>query len=101
MIEDNVTQNAAPARSRYFIEPLLSVSYTANFVFKTGVLRVKIFPNYACYICIINHLARSGPIPSNFRFFLFFGRSFRQLVQEKTVNLFPGDRAVVWICSFF
>ena len=49
MIEDNVTQNVAPAGSRHRTEPLLSVSYTANSGLKIGVLTVKTFPNYAYY----------------------------------------------------
>ena len=65
MIEDNVTQNVAPAHSRYRIKPLLSVSQTANSGLKIEVLRIKILPGYAYYIYIINHLAWSDPNSSS------------------------------------
>jgi len=60
MIDDNVTQNVAPARSRHLIEPLLSVSYTANPGLKIWVLRVKILPDYAYYASVIKPLAWSA-----------------------------------------
>ena len=62
MIEDPVTQNLAPAGSRHRIEPLLSVSYTANSGIKTEALMVKILPDYAHYASVIKPLAGSDPI---------------------------------------
>ena len=62
MIEDIVTQNAALARSRHRIEPLLSVSYTADFALQIGVLRIKILPDCACYAGVFKLLAWSDPI---------------------------------------
>ena len=59
MIEDNVTQNAAPAHSRYLIELLLSVSQTATSGLKIGVLRIKMLPDYVYYANVIKPLAWS------------------------------------------
>ncbi len=59
MIEDNVIQNVAPAGSRHRIEPLLSVSYTANFALQIGVLRIKILPDYVYYANVVKTLAWS------------------------------------------
>ena len=103
MIEDNVTQNVASARSRHRIEPLLSVSYIANSDSKIGALRIKRLPNYAYYICIINHLARSDPNFTQFQIlsFLSFRQDLRKLFQEKTIKLSSGDRTVLWIWLFF
>ena len=48
--------------SRHRIEPLLSVSYTANSALKTEVISVKILPDYTYYVSVIKPLAWSDPI---------------------------------------